>query len=80
MYKDLLDRAIKAREHAYAPYSGFKVGAALLTKNGKIYEGANIENASYSLTNCAERTAFFKAVCNSGSNKSKARLIPWRKA
>ena len=62
MYKDLLDRAIKAREHAYAPYSGFKVGAALLTKNGKIYEGANIENASYSLTNCAERTAFFKAV------------------
>ena len=62
MHKDLLDRAIKAREQAYAPYSGFKVGAALLTKNGKIYEGANIENASYSLTNCAERTAFFKAV------------------
>ncbi len=62
MYKDLLDRAIKAREHAYVPYSGFKVGAALLTKGGKIYEGANIENASFSLTNCAERTAFFKAV------------------
>ncbi len=62
MYKDLLDSAIKAREHAYVPYSGFKVGAALLTKGGKIYEGANIENASFSLTNCAERTAFFKAV------------------
>ena len=62
MYKELLDRAIKAREHAYVPYSGFKVGAALLTKSGKIYEGANIENASFSLTNCAERTAFFKAV------------------
>lgn len=62
MYKELIDRAIKAREHAYVPYSSFKVGAALLTKSGKIYEGANIENASFSLTNCAERTAFFKAV------------------
>ncbi len=62
MYKDLIDRAIKAREHAYVPYSSFKVGAALLTKSGKIYEGANIESASFSLTNCAERTAFFKAV------------------
>ena len=62
MYKELIDRAIKAREHAYVPYSSFKVGAALLTKSGKIYEGANIESASFSLTNCAERTAFFKAV------------------
>ncbi len=62
MYKELIDRAIKAREHAYVPYSSFKVGAALLTKGGKIYEGANIESASFSLTNCAERTAFFKAV------------------
>ena len=62
MYKELIDKAIKAREQAYAPYSNFKVGAALRTKSGKIYLGANIENSSYSLTNCAERTAFFKAV------------------
>ncbi len=62
MYKELIDQAIKARENAYAPYSKYKVGAALLTKSGKIYLGANIENASYSLTNCAERTAIFKAV------------------
>ncbi len=51
-----------ARENAYVPYSSFKVGAALLTKDGSIYHGCNIENASYGLTNCAERTAIFKAV------------------
>lgn len=60
--KELIKRAIKASENAYAPYSEYKVGAALLTKNGKIYEGANIENASYSPTVCAERVAIFKAV------------------
>ncbi|MGP1567195.1 MAG: cytidine deaminase [Peptoanaerobacter stomatis] len=59
---ELIRLAFKARENAYTPYSNFKVGAALLAKNGKIYQGCNIENATYSPTNCAERTAFFKAV------------------
>ena len=60
--KALIQSAIGAREHSYAPVSGFRVGAALLTKNGKVYTGCNIENAALSPTNCAERTAFFKAV------------------
>lgn len=60
--KQLIQEARKAREKAYAPYSHFTVGAALLTKSGKIYHGCNIENAAYTPTNCAERTAFFKAV------------------
>jgi cytidine deaminase, homotetrameric len=61
-YKELVAAAISAREMAYTPYSGFGVGAALLTKSGKIYKGCNIENATFTPTNCAERTAFFKAV------------------
>ena len=60
--KELVILAKKAAEGAYAPYSGFTVGAALLAKDGKMYSGCNIENAAYSPTNCAERTAFFKAV------------------
>ena len=60
--KRLVEAAITARDMAYTPYSGFQVGAALLTRNGKIYTGCNIENATYTPTNCAERTAFFKAV------------------
>ena len=58
----LMDCAIKARENAYSPYSHFAVGAALLCEDGTLYEGCNIENASYGLTNCAERTVIFKAV------------------
>lgn len=60
--KELILEAKKARERAYVPYSHHSVGAALLTKDGKIYHGCNIENAAYGPTNCAERTAFFKAV------------------
>ena len=62
MIEKLIDIAIRQLDFSYSPYSGFKVGAALLTKDGEIYMGCNIENASYTPTNCAERTAFFKAV------------------
>ena len=60
--EELILEAKKARRHAYVPYSHFQVGAALVTKSGKIYHGCNIENAGYTPTNCAERTAFFKAI------------------
>lgn len=59
---DLIKKASSMLEFSYAPYSKFHVGAALLTKNGKIFTGCNIENATYGATNCAERTAFFKAI------------------
>ena len=59
---ELVRLAIDARKFSYSPYSNFMVGAALLTKTGKIYTGCNIENAAYSPSNCAERTAFFKAL------------------
>ena len=58
----LIEAALAQLSYAYAPYSDFKVGAALLAKNGTVYTGCNIENAAYAPTNCAERTAFFKAV------------------
>ncbi|SMC93975.1 cytidine deaminase [Sporomusa malonica] len=58
----LVKAALKARENAYVPYSGFKVGAAVQGKSGQVYTGCNIENASYGLSNCAERTAIFKAI------------------
>lgn len=61
-HQELMKQAIEARKKAYCPYSGFAVGAALLCDDGSVYTGCNVENASYSPTNCAERTAFFKAV------------------
>ena len=60
--KALIQQAFDAQKHCYTPYSNFNVGAALLTADGKVYQGCNIENAAYPATNCAERTAFFKAV------------------
>jgi cytidine deaminase len=60
--KQLVEFAMKVKENAYVPYSNFRVGAALLTKSGKVYTGCNVENASFGATNCAERTAIFKAV------------------
>lgn len=62
--RELVSLAVEARETSYSPYSGFKVGAALLTANGKVYKGCNIENKAFSPTNCAERTAFFSAVAD----------------
>ena len=61
-YQELISQAVEAKKFAYVPYSHFRVGAALLTKSGKVYTGCNVENVSFSATNCAERTAVFKAV------------------
>ncbi|WP_425535942.1 cytidine deaminase [Bacillus methanolicus] len=72
--EQLITEAKKAREKAYVPYSKFAVGAALLTDDGKVYHGCNIENAAYSLTNCAERTALFKAL-SEGDRKFKALAV-----
>ena len=72
--KKLIEAARQAREKAYAPYSRFKVGAAVLTSDGKIYTGCNIENASYGMSNCAERTAIFKAV-SEGETKLEALAV-----
>lgn len=66
--KELIDKAFDAQQKSYAPYSGFNVGAALLCDNGNVYTGCNIENAAFTPTNCAERTAFFKAI-SEGDNK-----------
>lgn len=72
--QELFDIAFKAMDHAYAPYSNYTVGAAILCDDGNIYDGGNIENASYGLTNCAERTAIFKSV-SEGAKEIKAIAI-----
>ena len=73
-YKKLIEAAQKAKENSYSPHSKFRVGAAIITQSGKIYTGCNIENSSYSLTICAERTAIFKAV-SEGQRKFAAIAI-----
>lgn len=73
-YTELVEQAVKAKTKAHPPYSNFHVGAALLTANDELYLGANIENSSYSLTICAERTAIFNAILE-GERKFKAIAI-----
>lgn len=72
--RELIAIAMEQLKYVYAPYSNFKVGAVLVTKEGKIYKGCNIENAAYTPTNCAERTAFFKAV-SEGEREFEAIII-----
>ncbi len=67
-YSKLLEIANKAKSNSYSPYSNFRVGAVLVAKNGSLYTGTNVENSSYGLTNCAERTAVFKAVSEGETN------------
>lgn len=72
---ELVKKALDAREKAYAPYSNFKVGAALLTNDNRIFTGCNVENASYGLSNCAERTAIFKAVSDGAKEISAIAIV-----
>jgi cytidine deaminase len=73
--KELIEKAKRARLKAYAPYSNFKVGAALLTKSGKVYTGANVENATFGLTVCAERVAVLKAVSKGDKGFAKIAVV-----
>jgi len=77
--KELVKEAILTREKSYSPYSNFMVGAALLTKSGKLYRGCNIENAAYGPSNCAERTAFFKAVSEGEREFAAIAVAGWPK-
>lgn len=74
-YKELIKIAEEARAYSYCPYSGFSVGAALLSRNGRVFTGCNIENAAYGPSNCAERTAFFKAVSEGVTEFSAIAII-----
>ena len=74
-----MEEAIRARKMSYSPYSGFQVGAALLCRDGKIYSGCNIENSAYGPTNCAERTAFFKAVSEGERDFEAVAVVGGRK-
>ena len=73
--EELIQKAMEAREKAYAPYSGFMVGAALQCADGTVYTGCNIENAAYTPSNCAERTAFFKAVSEGERHFTKICIV-----
>ena len=73
--EELIALALEARLKSYSPYSGFAVGAALRTKSGKIYTGTNVENAAFAPTNCAERTAFFKAVSEGETEFSEIAIV-----
>ena len=73
--KELVKAAFDAMQKAYAPYSCYKVGAALLSKSGTVYSGCNVENAAYGPTNCAERTAFFKAVSEGEREFAKIAIV-----
>ena len=72
---ELVKLALEARKNSYSPYSGFKVGAALLTKNGRVYKGCNVENGAFSPTNCAERTAVFSAVADGEKDFSAIAIV-----
>ena len=73
--KELIKLAASAKKHSYSPYSKFKVGAALLCKDGTVYTGCNIENAAYGPSNCAERTAIFKAVSEGNTDFEKIAIV-----
>ena len=75
MVKDLINKAIEARKFSYSPYSGFQVGAALLCKDGTVYTGCNVEDAAYGPSNCAERTAIFKAVSEGKREFEKIAIV-----
>ena len=75
LQEQLRKLAAEARDHSYSPYSHYSVGAALLTKDGRIYQGCNIENASFTPTICAERTAFFKAISEGEREFSKIAIV-----
>ena len=72
---ELINKAKDAMKFSYSPYSGFKVGSALICKNGKVFTGVNIENASFSATNCAERTAFFKGISEGEKDFCKIAVV-----